>query len=63
MLFRIFGLLWILIGFMIILNPKFYSPTYHYYFDYTGYNIPFGAVLIVIGALFVWTTFRKKSQK
>jgi hypothetical protein len=49
-------------GLFIILKPKFYNPIYRYstYFDFTGYNIPLGICMIVLGLACLWTTWKGK---
>ena len=61
-IFILLGTVWAIFGLSIIINPKFYSDKYHRYFDFTGYNIPFGIILIIIGGLFIWTTLKKSNK-
>ncbi len=57
------GICLLIIGIMTIIHPKFYSYRYERYIDFTGYNIPLGVFMIVVGVLFIWTSFRKKKGK
>jgi hypothetical protein len=61
--FIFLGIVWGLFGILIIIDPKFYSWRYNYYFDFTGYNIPLGIFMIVVGGLFIWTSLRKKKKE
>ena len=62
-MFILLGAVLIVLGLGIIIEPRYQHVTSGYYFDFTGYNIPFGIVLIIIGGLFIWTTLRKKEDK
>ncbi len=55
-----FGILWIGVGIIALLNPIFYFKGA--YVDFTGYNKLAGAVLIAIGIAYFVSYFRK-SQK
>ena len=57
------GLLLIYLGFEITLDPKVYNPIYDYHFDFTGYNIPLGIAMIILGVAFIWTEVKKKLRK
>jgi hypothetical protein len=50
-------------GVLVMVHPKYYHRIYSYYFDFTGYSIPFGVALIGIGLIFIWTTLRKAKRK
>ena len=52
-----------ILGFAIVVNPRFYDFIYNYYFDFTGYNIPLGIFIIVVGILFIWTSLKKRKSK
>jgi len=54
------GIFLIIIGSMTIVRPEFYSYRYERHIDFTGYNIPLGIFMIVVGGLFIWTSVRKK---
>jgi hypothetical protein len=54
------GIILIIGGAGIIGNPKVHSAIYDYTFDFTGHNVPFGALLFVIGSILVFTSFREK---
>ncbi len=56
------GVILIFLGIGIIFDPKFYSYKFDYYFDFSGYNIPFGIFMMVVGVLFIWTTFKRKAK-
>jgi len=49
-------------GVVVTLNPKFYNPIYRRVFDFTGYEIVFGGMLIAVGFLFIWTTLSNKRK-
>jgi hypothetical protein len=57
------GILLIIFGSLIIYQPAFYDRLYGIYFDFTGYNIPLGIFIIIVGIGFIWTSVRGKSRK
>ncbi len=50
----------IFLGIQIIYHPVYYSPVRGVYIDLTGFNIPLGLVLIVIGIIILWPRSSKK---
>ncbi len=54
------GVILVLIGISIIINPKFYHSGYRYYFDFTEIKWPSSILLILLGGLFFGSSFRKK---
>ena len=54
------GIVLILNGILLIIQPKFYSSKYHQVFDFTGMEWPYGGIQIILGALFIWSVFRKR---
>lgn len=56
------GAILIFLGVGIIFEPRFYSYKFDYYFDFTGYNIPFGIFMIVVGGLLLWTNLKRKNK-
>ncbi len=61
--FLFLGIVVILMGGRILYEPKFYSYKFQHDFDFTGYNIPLGIFMIVVGALFIWNFFKNKNEK
>jgi hypothetical protein len=59
--FILLGIVWGLFGLLIIIDPTFYHSGLDYYFDFTEAKLPFGGGLIVLGILFIWSSFRKKT--
>ncbi len=59
--FVLLGIIWGLFGFLIIIDPTFYHSRFDYYFDFTEIKWPLGGGLIILGAFFVWSSFRKKT--
>ena len=57
----VLGVLIGLFGLGILINPIIYHTGLHYRFDFTGIKWPFGGGLIILGAFFIWSTFRKKA--
>jgi hypothetical protein len=57
------GAILVVLGIGIIKKPRFYSYKFDYNFDFTGYNIPLGIFMIVIGGMFIWTSLRKKKKE
>jgi hypothetical protein len=48
------GIVAIAAGIRIIYSPRYIEPVFQAPVDFTGYNIPFGLALIVIGAYCIW---------
>ena len=55
------GAVWGLLGILIIINPSFYSSYLNREVDFTGIRWQFGGGLIILGAFFIWSSFRKKT--
>ncbi len=58
----ILGVALLLLGIRIILKPELYNPVYRITWDTTGFNIPLGLVIAVIGVLFIRSAFIRKSR-
>ncbi len=56
------GISLVAFGAGVLLWPKFYDHILSFSFDYSGYNIPFGIFMIIVGLLFIWTTLKKKKK-
>lgn len=59
--FILMGIIWGLFGLLTIIDPTFYHSRLDYYFDLTAIKWPFGGGLIILGAFFIWSSFRKKT--
>lgn len=59
--FTLMGIVWGLVGVFIIINPTFYSSYFNRELNFTDIKWPFGGGLIVLGILFIWSSFRKKT--
>ena len=57
------GITLILMGIFIIIKPQFYHHIFEFQFDFTGYNIPLGIAMIVLGVAFIWTEVKNKLKK
>lgn len=57
---RILGFALVFWGVRIWLNPMQYSSKYHWIFDYSEIRVSFSGMLIIVGILFLWTTYRKE---
>ena len=57
------GCVLILYGIQVFLDPIYYDSKHGVTMDFTGINHPFGIFVIIVGCLFLWTTFRKKGGK
>lgn len=62
-LYLLLGIVLAVFGYGIIVQPRWYSSKYDYYFDFTGIHIPFGSAIIVIGIIFHLVSIEKKSQE
>ena len=58
--FRVLGFIMIISGISIWFNPTFFSSKFQMTFDYTEVRLPMCLFLIIVGGLFVWTTFRRR---
>jgi hypothetical protein len=56
------GLVWGLVGFLIIINPTIYSSYLHQYVDFRGIEWVFGGGLILLGVFFIRSYFKNKSH-
>ena len=59
--FLILGIVTSVFGASIIISPQFYHSGYKFSFNFTGIKWPFGGGLIILGAFFIWSSFRKKT--
>jgi len=59
------GLVFIVAGIEMIHNPNpvYYSHIYGITMDFTEYRIPFGLLLIITDALFIWSILRQLLKK
>lgn len=57
------GFMAMLVGIRIIVTGRTYDSVFGWYYDFTGFNIPFGAVLVICGALMIWVAVTPKSKK
>lgn len=55
------GVVWGLLGVLIIINPTFYSSYFNRELNFKDINVPFGGGLIILGFFFIWSSFRKKT--
>ena len=55
------GVILIFLGIKIIIHPRFYDFKGEY-FNLTGYNVPLGLFMVVLGILFIWTELRRKRK-
>jgi len=62
-IFRILGCVLILWGTSIIFDPIHQSSRFGITFDYTGISIPLGLIVAALGGLFIWSTFKKRSNR
>jgi len=57
--FRILGFILIAWGITICFIPVYSSSRFNMTFNFTGFNIPLGLIIAVIGTFFVWSTYKK----
>lgn len=60
--FLLLGIALSLLGTNMFLQPRYYNPIYRLELDFTGYNVPFGILLIVVGVFFILTTLWNKTE-
>jgi len=58
---KVLGWVLIISGITIWLHPAYYSSRFGITFDFTGIKWLFVGGLIILGALFIWSSFRKKA--
>ena len=59
--FILLGIVWGLVGVFIVINPVFYSTYFNRNLDFTDVRWPFGGGLFILGAIFIWSAFWKKT--
>lgn len=57
------GIALLMLGIRILYDPHIYNYVYRYELDLTGFNIPLGIAIIAGGILFLWSTFKGKSNQ
>jgi hypothetical protein len=62
-MFYLLGVVLIVLGVGIIIEPRYQHVTSGYYFDFTGYNIPLGIFIIGVGIFLLWTTLKINKGK
>ena len=58
--YRMLGGIMIFWGIDIWIDPVSYSSKFQMTFDYSEIQIPMSLFSIILGSLFIWTTFKKK---
>lgn len=61
-LFIILGIVCGFLGISIIINPKFYSAKYSYYFDFTEIKWIVGGLCLLFAVLALWISFKRDSK-
>jgi len=60
--FFLMGIIWGAFGLLVIIDPTFYDPDLGFFFDFTGYNVPFGIFIVVVGIIFIVVGLRRKAS-
>jgi hypothetical protein len=63
LIINLLGIVLIILGGGIIIQPRYKHITSGYYFDFSGYNIPLGIFIIIVGILVLTTSYNKKIPK
>ena len=58
----ILGASLIVFGIGIIINPDFYDSKHDFHVDFSEIKIPFGLFLCILGAIFIFLTYRKADK-
>jgi hypothetical protein len=58
-----FGVLLVIVGCIIIVTPKVKRAFVAGYFDFTGFNIPLGALFVTAGLACIWLSFPTRGRK
>lgn len=56
------GILIMITGIIIAIDPKVYSFRYYRYIDFTGFNIFYGIFVIITGVLLIWSGINKSTK-
>ena len=56
------GCVLILLGMSIYADPILHDSKHGVIIDFTGVNHLYGVFMIIVGSLFLWTTFRKRKK-
>lgn len=59
--FRLFGSILFLSGISVWIKPVSYSSRFKITFDFSDIKWPLGGGFIILGAFFIWSSFRKKT--
>lgn len=59
----VLGILLIIFGIMIFIDPSFHSIAYDYTFDFSDHKVAFGGFLVLLGLGFLWTSLRERIRK
>ena len=60
-IYRMLGITLLIGGIIIWFRPVYYSSLYDKTLDFSSIKFPFGGGLIILGAFFIWSSFRKKT--
>jgi flagellar basal body-associated protein FliL len=58
----LFGVLLVIFGLGIVIQPRWYSTKYEYYIDVTGYSLPLGIAFMIIGIAFIYAELKQKNK-
>lgn len=56
------GIIFLIGGFLIIFNPKFYSHLYGMTIDFSRIKFPLGIAFIIIGLILFWSYYKDKKM-
>ena len=62
MQYLLLGVVLIIAGFLMMINPEFYSSRFSMTFDYTNIKYPLSMMLITVGLLLAYSFLRKKKE-
>ena len=61
--FILMGLAWGTFGILVIINPIWYSSYLKQYVDLTEVKWQVGGFFVVLGAIFIWSSFRREAME
>ena len=58
----LFGISLIAFGLLTVIRPRYYSYKFGRYIDFSGFNIPIGILIGIVGIFFVWSGFANRNK-
>ena len=59
---KIISVILIFGGVLLIINPSWYSFSYHMQIDFSGFEWPIGGIMVLTGCVLLWTVMKDNMQ-